>query len=136
MNDVDERKWPAVVFFSVCTVMLIGSAGYLWQGARNPEYYWQSSQALALSSPEPLLEKDARAVVAKNQGIRVGDTRIVYRGLRDGALHLDLFALQLDPHYGYLHEVNMHQARQGFRMGDHHFKVLAASDGKISLRRL
>ena len=28
------------------------------------------------------------------------------------------------------------QARKGFRMGEHYFQVLAASDGKISLKRL
>jgi hypothetical protein len=136
VSDFDQPKWPARVFFSVCSLILIGCVWYLWTGARNPEYYWQPSQALALESPEPYLEKEARVVLAKNRAILVGDARIVYRGLRKGVLHLDLFALQLDPHYGYPHEIDMDKARQGFRMGDHHFKVLAASDGKISLWRM
>ena len=136
VNDFDEQKWPAKVFFAVCSFIFLGCVWYLWTGARNPEYYWQPSQAMVLESPEPYLEREARVVLAKDQGMHVDDARIVYRGLRKGALHLDLFALELDPHYGYPHHIEMDKARQGFRMGDHHFKVLAASDGKISIRRL
>jgi hypothetical protein len=136
VNDFDEQKWPAMVFFSICSMIFLGCVWYLWTGARNPDYYWQTSQALALESPEPYLEKEARVVLAKNRGVHVGDARIVYRGIRKGALHLDLFALQLDPHYGYPHEIAIGKARHGFRMGDYHFKVLAASDGKISLLRI
>ena len=136
MNDFNEQKWPAVVFFSICGLILVVCIWYLWTGALNPDYYWRPSEALALESPEPLLETEHPVVLAKNQGAQVADARIVYRGSRNGNLHLDLYILQLDPHYGYPHTIDEAQAHQGFRMGEYHFKVLAASDSKISLKRL
>ena len=136
MKDFNEQKWPAMVFFSVCSLIFLVCVWYLWTGALNPEYYWEPSEALALESPEPLLEKEEPVVLAKNQGAHVGDARIVYRGSRNGNLHMDLYVLELDPHYGYPHMIDETQARSGFRMGDYHFKVLVASDSKISLLRL
>ena len=136
MNDFDKQKWPAMVFFSISSLIFLVSVWYLFTGALNPEYYWQSSETLALESPEPLLKKEDPVVLAKNQGAQVGDTRIVYRGSRGGNLHMDLYILQLDPHYGYPHSIEEAQARKGFRMGEYHFKVLVASDNKISLKRL
>ena len=81
------------------------------------------------------MTKNERVVLVKNQGALVDGARIVYRGSQRGALHMELFILQLDPHYGYPHRIDENQARKGFRMGDHHFQVLAASESKISLKR-
>jgi hypothetical protein len=136
LNPFDEHKWPAVVFFVTCGLFFFGCVWYLWAGALNPDYYWTSSTVLATDSPEPLLTKNERVVLVKNQGAQVGGARIVYRGSQRGALHMDLYILQLDPHYGYPHRIDESQARKGFRMGDHHFQVLAASEGKISLKRI
>ncbi|BBO72907.1 hypothetical protein DSCW_03240 [Desulfosarcina widdelii] len=136
VNDFNEHKWPAVIFFVTCGLFFFGCVWYLWAGATNPEYYWQPSEALALESPEPFLEKNECVLLTKNKGVRVNGARVVYRGSRNGALLLDLYVLQLDPHYGYPHKIEEDQARKGFRMGEEHYKVLAASDAKISLQRL
>ena len=136
VKDFDEQKWPTMVFFSICSLIFLVCVWYLWAGALNPEYYWQPSEALALESPEPLLKKEEPVVVTKNQGAQVGDARIVYRGSRNGNLYLDLYVLQLDPHYGYPHKIEEDRARKGFRLGEYHFKVLVASDSKISLKRM
>ncbi len=136
MNDIDKQKWPAMVYFSICGLFLLGSIWYLGTGALNPDYYWQPSETLAQKTVEPSLEKKEPVVLAKNQGAQVGSARIVYRGSRDGHLHMDLYILELDPHYGYLHKIEKAHARKGFRMGNYHFKVLVASDTKISLLRL
>lgn len=136
MNDFNGYKWPAVIFFVTCGLFFFGCVWYLWAGTVNPEYYWQSSDDLALESPEPFLEKNECVLLARNRGGRVNGARVVYRGSRNGALLLDLYVLQLDPHYGYSHKIEEEQARKGFRMGEEHYKVLAASDAKISLMRL
>ena len=95
-----------------------------------------SNLRLVAEQTDRILEKDGRIVLTKNNAAQVGNDRIVYRGSYDGALYMDLYVLQLDPHYGYPHRIDEHQARKGFRLGDHAFQVLAASDGKISLKRL
>ncbi len=136
MKHFDEHKWPALVLFVPCGLFFFSCVWYLWAGALNPDYYWRSSAELAAESPEPLLTKNDRVVLVKNQGTQVDSSRIVYRGCQRGALHMDLYVLELDPHYGYPHRIDESLARKGFRMGEHHFQVLAASDEKISLKRL
>ena len=49
---------------------------------------------------------------------------------------MDLYILQLDPHYGYPHKIEKAHAYKGFRMGEYRFRVLAVSDRKISLQRM
>ena len=136
MDSLDEHKWPAVVFFLTCGLFFFGCVWYLWAGALNPDYYWQSSPGVAADFPDQTLEKNGRVLIAKNHGARVGNARIVYRGSHSGNLYMDLYILELDPHYGYPHQIGEHQARKGFRLGDDAFQVIAASDGKISLKRL
>lgn len=136
MNNFDEHKWPAVVFFLTCGLFFFGCVWYLWAGALNPDYYWQASPGVATEFPDRTLEVNGRVMIAKNHGARVDRARIVYRGSHSGNLFMDLYILQLDPHYGYPHRIDERQARKGFRMGDYTFQVLAASDGKISLKRL
>ncbi|BBO67341.1 hypothetical protein DSCA_12710 [Desulfosarcina alkanivorans] len=136
MNNFDEHKWPAVVFFLTCGLFFFGCVWYLWAGALDPDYYWQSSPGATAEFPDRVLEKNGRVIIAKNHGARAGNARIVYRGSHSGTLHMDLFILELDPHYGYPHQIEERQARKGFRLGDDDFQVTAASDGKISLKRL
>jgi hypothetical protein len=136
VNNFDEHKWPAVVFFLTCGLFFFGCVWYLWAGALNPDYYWQASPGATAEFPDQTLEANGRVMIAKNHGARVDSARIVYRGSHSGSLFMDLYILQLDPHYGYPHRIDEKQARKGFRMGDYTFQVLAASDGKISLKRL
>ena len=136
VNDSNQRNWPAVVFFSVCGLFFFCCVWYLGAGALNPEYYWQPPNALAEASQEPILYKNERVLLTKDHGVQVNGERIVYRGSQRGALHMDLYILQLDPHYGYPHWIEADQARKGFRMGNHRFQVVAASDSKISLKLL
>ena len=98
--------------------------------------FWQPAQAFVLESPEPFLAKDKPVVLTKNQGALTGAARIVFRGRENGSLLMDLYILQLDPNYGYPHTIDESRAHKGFRLGDDRYKVLAASDRKISLKRL
>ena len=136
MNASSHSKWPTLVFLSTCGLFFFGCVWYLWAGALNPEYYWEPPTINAADAADPALEKEGRILLVKNRGVRVGDARVVYRGLQGGALHLEYIVLKLDPHYGYPHLIDAGQARTGFSMGEHQFKVLAASDGKISLKLL
>jgi len=136
VNDFDKNNWLPTFFLVACGLFFFGCVWYLWVGALNPDYHWQPSPAVTAEPADRILEQRGRILLAKDHGARVGDSRIVYRGSRSGILHMDLYILQLDPHFGYPHRIDADQARKGFRMGEHFFQVLAASDGKISLKRL
>ena len=136
MNPLDNRQWPTVVFLSTCGLFLVGCIWYLAAGVMNPEYYWSTTGPSVAASSGTMSHDRSRILLTKHQAVQLGDTRIVYRGVRSGDLILDLYILQLDPHYGYSHRIDVQQARKGFRLGSHHFQVLAASDAKLSLKRL
>ena len=102
----------------------------------NPGYYWQKQPGLSVNQIETGSAKNERILLVKNKAVRFQDARIVYRGTQDGSLVMDLFILALDPHYGYVHRIDRGRAHHGFSIGAYHFKVLAASDDKISLKCL
>ena len=78
--------------------------------------------------------KNNRLLLVKNQGVRIDETRLVYRGIQDGSLVIDLFILALDPHYGYPHHIGEEKAQKGFSIGDYYFQVLAGNSDQVSLR--
>lgn len=66
VNHFDEHKWPAKVFFLTCGLFFFGCVWYLWAGALNPDYYWQSPTGVTADSPPDLaLEKNGRVMIAK-----------------------------------------------------------------------
>lgn len=136
MGNGNRQKWPAVLFFLTSGFLFFGCVLYLWAGATNPEYYWQTATSQVDGAKDTVSGVKKRMMLAKDKGVRIEKERIVYRGRRKGMLQLDLFILQLDPHYGYPYLVPEKEARKGFRIGSHQFRVLAVSDEKISLKFL
>lgn len=131
-----ESKWPAIVFFMTSGIFFFGCVCYLTAGAMHPEYYWQAPPSPGGDQAGRCLPEKGPILLVKNQAVRIEGTRIVYRGIRDGALFMEMFILALDPHYGYPHRIDEHRAHHGFSIGEYHFQVLVASDDKISLQRL
>ena len=136
VNHANRQKWLSVLYFLTSGFVFLGCVWYLWAGVTNPEYYWHSASSQADGVTDQIPGPQKRVMLAKDQGASVDKERIVYRGRHNGRLQLDLFILQLDPHYGYPYLVEEDEARRGFQIGSHQFRVLAVSDEKISLKLL
>ena len=85
------------------------------------------NQPHAPSAAEPL-------VLPLNEPVPVGGIRITYRGRSaSGLIILDTVIPDLDADYAYPHELSDSEARTGFVLFDHHFKLVAAGPYAIRI---
>jgi hypothetical protein len=65
----------------------------------------------------------------------IGKAKFVYRGLAAGSkFKIDVAILDLDPQAYYGYRLSIDDARQGFRLAGHNFKLISARKTAIQLR--
>jgi hypothetical protein len=64
---------------------------------------------------------------------RLGKLDIIYRGVKNRKLRLDVFILDLDPQYAYRHAIALSQASKGFRVGGVRLELLSARDSRAKI---
>lgn len=98
----------------------------LFEGVR----YRKATTDLA---PRSKVARD-RVVLVKNDSVTVNDCRLVYRGMEDAHIRLDLYLLELDPQYAYPQTIPKSAAREGVRLGDTQYKLISSDSNKIWLK--
>ena len=128
MNNETKKKWLPVLFFSLSGV-IFGTCLYLIATSATtvtaPPPATVASAADALPYPDgPLvtmtLKRDMRQ--------RLGKLDIIYRGVKNQKLRLDVFILELDPQYAYRRTIALSEASEGFRVGGVQLALLSARD--------
>ena len=72
-----------------------------------------------------------------NRDIKIGKSKIVYRGLDgDAKFSIDLAILDLDPHAYYRYRIPISDAEKGFRLAGQKFKLISARKSTIQLWHL
>jgi hypothetical protein len=134
MEPTRNRKWPTILFFSAVGLALAAAIYPIARSARTPSS-WKAP--LAQVSPAAgnvvSIEGDRVLLVSGKEAV-FKSSKIVYRGIEDGQVCFDLFILQLDPHYSYVHKIPVREARRGFRLGDQDFELLTARNSKVKLK--
>jgi hypothetical protein len=67
----------------------------------------------------------------------LGKSKIIYRGLEDNSLiTMDVVILELDPHAYYRYRIPIDDARKGFRLAGHKFRLISARSSVIQIWHL
>jgi hypothetical protein len=77
---------------------------------------------------------DNRILLRKNKSITVNKNRLVFKGLKDKMIHLDVYFLELDPEYAYPHYISKTDVHKRIRLGDSIFQLLKVSKGVLQLK--
>ena len=75
-----------------------------------------------------------RIILRKNKSITVDKNRLVFKGLKDKRIHLDVYLLELDPEYAYPHYISKADINKKIRLGDSVFQFLEVSNGVLQLK--
>lgn len=75
-----------------------------------------------------------RILLRKNKSITVNKNRLVFKGLKDKMIRLDVYFLELDPEYAYPHYISKADVHKEIRLGDSTFQLLKASKGALQLK--
>jgi hypothetical protein len=130
MNDKRKLKWPAVLFFSL-SGMVFGLSLYLIAaGALDTEARANTPGNRGLAAVGDITTPDdeprVRVVLRRDVRNQFGKVDVIYRGVEDDRVKLDVFILDLDPAYPYRREIDYRTARDGFRVGGVRFELISA----------
>lgn len=77
---------------------------------------------------------DKRILLRKDKSLTVNKNRLVFKGVKDKTIHLDVYFLELDPDYAYTHYISKADAHKEIRLGDSTFQFLKVSKGALQLK--
>ena len=128
MESTTSSRLAGAFFF--LGVMVFGF--FLYQAARSdpsvhaaPESQGQTTAA----DSKPILSANKfgeRISMQVGQAVVIGRSKIVFRGVAEGRVLFDHYLLDYNSHYAFAYAVPEAEARDGFKIGDHAFKVTYA----------
>ena len=72
----------------------------------------------------------------KDKSITVDKNRLVFKGLKDNMIHMDVYLLELDPESAYPFYIPKANAPKDIRVGESLFKVLKVNTRTLQLKRV
>ncbi|CAB5111829.1 hypothetical protein D3OALGA1CA_5725 [Olavius algarvensis associated proteobacterium Delta 3] len=133
-GEEDERRlrWPARLFFTGVLFFIAGALLYFLLGTTDPEYYWRPQ-----SPTGPLDYTDAvigeRIVLEAGRDCVMKKLKLVYRGVEDGRIRVEVTLPELDSSYAYVHRIPLKKAKKGVRLGGRYFRLVSWGRLRISL---
>ncbi|MDJ0883678.1 MAG: hypothetical protein QNJ48_05930 [Desulfobacterales bacterium] len=135
MNDERKHKWLPVLFFMLTGVVIGASVYLIAASAMESEARAYGGQKGVTAVAAPAVNV-SRAHVVLRRGVRnsFGKVDVVYRGIKDDQIKLDVFIRDLDPDYPYRREIDQREAKDGFRLGGVRFDLISAGRTKAKMR--
>ncbi len=76
---------------------------------------------------------NSRIVLRKDKSIVVNKSRLVFKGVKDQMVHLDVYLLELDPEYAYPHYISKSDVHKNIRLGNSTFQLLKVGKRTLQL---
>jgi len=134
---MEPTRWQRVVSLIFLVIVLVTVTSLLYRSLpENPQGRrgGPRSQVEATQPQRKSMLTADRVVMMKGEDVTVKRTRLVYKGLLDGAICLDMFLLDLDPQYPYPKQIPQAAAREGFRLGSGLYQLVTVNQKAITLK--
>lgn len=133
MENEKKRKWLTILFFSLSGIVF-GSSLYLITVDSAPAHENTTATVASAIGALPYPDEPRVTITLKRDTRqRLGKLDIIYRGVKNRKLRLDVFVLDLDPQYAYRHAIALNQAIEGFRVGGVNFELLSARESRAKI---
>jgi hypothetical protein len=136
MYDERKLKWPPILLFTVSGIAFGLSLYMMVVGTvkSDARAHGVPDQVASAAGAEPHPD-EARVRVVLHRGAKYnfGQVDVIYRGVEDEHVRLDVFIRDLDPHYPYRREIAYRKAQEGFRLGGVQFELISAGRTKAKL---
>ncbi|MCP3955698.1 MAG: hypothetical protein GY697_26300 [Desulfobacterales bacterium] len=124
-------------FFLVIALMTFAALIYrAFSGDNDARLHEYRRRAEAAQPPRKSIVMADRAVLMRGEAVTVNRNRLVFQGLEDGTIHLDLYLLDLDAKYPYPKQIPRTAARESFRLGTDRYQLLTVNQKALTLKIL
>lgn len=134
-----KPKFDKISFFSILFILFLisipGVYAYHFTDWKNDTL----SQGISQRTAYPEFQEDSRifdkrVLLRKDKSITLNKSKLVFKGLKDKMIHLDVYLLELDPDAAYPHYISKADAFKGVRLGDSKFQLLKVDKKTLQLK--
>lgn len=119
----------------LCLISIPVAYAYYFTDWRNNKLLQGTAQRQAIPEfQENSRIFDTRVLLRKNKSITVNNSRLVFKGIKDDRIHLDVYLLELDPEYAYPHYISKADVHKKIRLGDSTFQLLDVDKRILQLK--
>jgi hypothetical protein len=138
MQAIQNKRWLVILFFLIFGMML---AAFIYAAIVGPRSYqrqtMQKRYAPTGSGQVKTPAADQKSfVLILNRVQSVGKMQLIYRGIDQTRLKIDVIIPEFDPKTAYSHAIPIEQAKQGIRLGGARFKLTDIRKSKVRLDRV
>lgn len=90
----------------------------------------------AINSTSELMKKNGQIVLQRDVRKDIGRTSLIYKGIEDEKIVVDLFLLDLDSQQGYLKRIDKEQAKMEFDLGRVKYSLISANKNYLTMKIL
>ncbi len=130
----NKKGWLAILFIFFCLAIPFGMTYYSSTQQFKDRYsHWQT-QFRSVGVPEKSRVTAGQVVLIKNEKLKIANTCIVFKGLDQGQVVLDLYLLDLDQTYPYPQRFSKENKTEVIRLGDMAYSVSEADKNSLTLK--
>ncbi len=114
----NRKGWLAILFIIFCLSIPFAIMYYMSTPKFKTKYAgWQKNNSEA-GIPSESKVSDQRMILIKDQRVTIGKTGLVFKGVKNSRVQLDLYLLELDREKPYLQTFSDHPEAKPIRLGD------------------
>ena len=137
MDEAKKRRWLVVSFFLVISLLF---AGFIYTAITGPRY-WQNRQQLeraALKQDNKKLKQQEEIDIslAAGQIKTVGNIKLLYKGLENDKICIDVIIPDYDPQMAHRHLISTNKAKKTVKLGGQNFLLISVRDTRLHLQKI
>ena len=137
MDEAKKRRWLVVSFFLVIILLF---CGFIYSAITGPRY-WQSRQrleraALKQDNKKPKHQEEIDIALTAGQIKTVGNIKLLYKGLENNKICIDVIIPDFDPQMAHRHEISTNEAKKNLKLGGQNFLLISVRDTRLHLQKI
>ena len=137
MDEAKKRRWLVVSFFLVISLLF---CGFIYTAITGPRY-WQNRQRLeraALKQDNKKLKQQEEIDIslAAGQIKTVGNIKLLYKGLENDKICIDVIIPDYDPQMAHRHAISTNEAKKTVKLGGQNFLLISVRDTRLHLQKI
>lgn len=139
MADSDKKSKIKVI--GIITILVVSFLSIYYVSTESYQKRFQAARlervaAINKTEYQAKKSKGDRIVLKKGERQNVGRTSLVFLGLQDSNIMVDLYLHDLDPKQRYLKKVSKDVAEDGFELGGIKYRLMTVNNRYLTLRLL
>lgn len=137
MEEAKKKRWLVISFFLMIGLLF---CGFIYTAVNGPRYLQNRQRlekaALQQESRTSSQKEETNIALTAGQVKSVGNIKLIYKGLENGRICIDVIIPAFDPKMAHRHEISQTEAKKQLKLGGQSFMLISASDTRLYLQKI